>query len=163
MKISLIAAVAENGVIGDDGEMPWDYPADLERFEETTMGHPVVMGRKTYEAIVDRLGGPLPGRTNVVLSRGNPELADGVRPASSIEEAEAIACHAADGCGPVFVIGGATVFEAFLPRARRLLLTEIHASYEGDTYFPEWDRTAWREVDRERRDEFDFVEYVRRE
>lgn len=162
MEITLIAAVAENGVIGADGEMPWDYPADLARFKETTMGQPVVMGRKTYEAVVDRLGGPLPGRTNVVLSRGSPELADGVRLASSIEEAEAIARHAADGCGPVFVIGGATVFEAFLPRARRLLLTEINACYEGDTYFPEWNRAEWREVDRERRGEFDFVEYVRR-
>lgn len=163
MEIALIAAVADNGVIGAEGSLPWDFPADLEHFKETTTGHPVVMGRKTYEDIEDRLGGPLPGRTNVVLSRGDPELPDDVLLARSIDEAEDVARRASDGRGPVFVIGGATVFEAFLPRADRLVLTEIHDSYEGDAYFPEWDSEEWREVDREEREEFDFVEYVRQE
>lgn len=162
MEIVLIAAVAANGVIGSDGEMPWDYPADLARFRETTMGHPVVMGRKTYQAIEGRLGGPLPGRTNIVLSRGDPVLPAGVLQAGSIEEATGLARDAADGCGTVFVIGGATVFGAFLPRADRLLVTEIHAAHEGDTYFPERDPDEWQERDRERQEAFDFVEYVRR-
>ena len=113
MEIALIAAVADNGVIGADGAMPWDYPADLGRFKDRTMGHPVVMGRRTYEAIQDHLGGPLPGRTNIVLSRGDPELPDGVRLAGSIEEATELAREAVDADGTMFVIGGATVFEAF--------------------------------------------------
>jgi len=161
MDVVLVAAVADNGVIGAEGRMPWDYPADLARFKEITMGHPVVMGRKTYEAIEARLGGPLPGRPNIVLSRGRPALANGVHHAGSIEEAVRLARTAADGSGPIFVIGGATVFEAFLPRADRLLLTEIHAAHEGDTYFPEWDRDEWQEIAREEREAFDFVEYHR--
>lgn len=127
------------------------------------MGHPVLMGRRTYEAVEGRLGGPLPGRTNVVLSRGEPALPDGVLLAGSIDEAVELARTAADGSGPAFVIGGATVFEAFLPRADRLLLTELHAAHEGDTYFPEWDRDEWREVERDDREAFDFVAYVREE
>lgn len=158
MEIVIIAAVAANGVIGADGELPWHLPEDLRRFKATTMGHPVIMGRRTYEGIVNRLGEPLPGRTNVVLSRGEPPLPAGVRHASSIDEAIEIARQLDD---LTYIIGGASVYEGFLPRADRLELTEIDAAFEGDTYFPERDEGAWVEIDRDDRDGFAFVVYER--
>lgn len=175
MEITLIAAVDEGGVIGVDGEMPWHYPADLERFKRLTMGHPVIMGRVTYESIVAGLGGPLPGRTSVVLTRSPDAVAtvsdgetDGseadahetvVRVATSVEEALGQARET--GTDEVFVAGGATVYAQFLPRADRLELTEIHASYDGDTWFPDWDREEWTAVSREDRDDLSFVTYER--
>lgn len=167
--LALVAAVAENGVIGRDGEMPWNYPADLRRFKNLTVGHPVVMGRHTYESIRGRIGGPLPDRVNVVLSRGDPELpADGDAPpavqASGISQALRVARSAARDLGveTVYVIGGASVYDAFLPIADRLHLTEIHDCYEGDTRFPDWDRDGWVETGRDDRGEFSFVTYERR-
>lgn len=160
MEVVLIAAVAANGVIGADGDIPWHYPEDLRHFKETTLGHPVVMGRRTYESIESRLDGPLPGRTNVVLSRGDPDLPENVEHAQSIGDALRIAGDEGD---TVYVIGGATVYEAFLQRADRLVLTELDRAFDGDTRFPEWDRDEWTEVDRDDHGEFAFVEYVRRE
>jgi len=159
LEVVLIAAVAENGVIGSDGEMPWHYPEDLRRFKEVTTGHPVLMGRRTYEAIEAHAGGPLPDRTNVVLSRGDPDVPNEVVVAGGVEEAVDAARET--GTDAAFVIGGATVYEAFLPFADRMELTEIRASYEGDTYFPEFDRGEWEEVQREERAEFAFVTYER--
>jgi len=160
--LSLVAAVAENGVIGDDGGMPWHYPADLKRFKETTMGHPVIVGRTTYESIEERLGGPLPGRTNVVLSRRDSlDLPEGAVQARDPEEALGIA---ADALAPdretVYVIGGATVYEQYLGAADELLITEIPERPDGDTYFPELG-PEWREVDRERVGELTFVTHRR--
>ncbi|WP_255196413.1 dihydrofolate reductase [Halorarius litoreus] len=157
--ITLVAAVAENGVIGSEGEMPWYYPEDMKHFKETTMGHPVVMGRTTYESIVARLGEPLPGRLNVVLSSQDLDLPEGAVHAASIEEALALAAEEDD---EVFVVGGATVYEQLLDRADRLVLTEIHESHEGDTHFPEWDREAWVELERDDREALSFVTYKRR-
>ena len=161
--IALVAAVAENGVIGADGGMPWHYPADLARFKETTMGHPVVLGRHTFESIAARLGGPLPGRTNVVLSRSDPDVPAGVVVATSVDEAVAAAGKAAaeSGVGTAYVAGGAAVYEQFLPLADRMVLTEVPERPDGDTFFPEWDRSAWVEVDREHEDELAFVTYER--
>lgn len=159
--IALIAAVAENGIIGVDGEMPWHLPADLQHFKETTMGHPVIMGRLTYESIASDIGGPLPGRTNIVLSRGSPDVPDEVVVVDSIEQAVETAQQVAGATETVYVIGGATIYEQFLPQADRLVLTEIESPYEGDTRFPEWDRREWHEVDRDERDGFAFVEYRR--
>ncbi|MFC7042421.1 dihydrofolate reductase [Halonotius sp. GCM10025705] len=162
--IALIAAVAANGVIGDDGEMPWQLPADLQHFKETTMGNPVIMGRRTYESIAARIDGPLPGRHNIVLSRSEPDLDEGVVVADSIDaavaEAEAV-CALADGAERIFVIGGATVYEQFLARADELVLTELADAYEGDTEFPEWDDSEWVAVDRDDREDFAFVTYRR--
>jgi len=160
--IALIAAVAANGIIGRGGEMPWHLPADLTHFKETTMGHPVIMGRRTYDSIASQLGGPLPGRTNIVLSRSNPELPEDVVVVDSIDAAVDAAIEAADHTETVYVIGGATVYEQFLPRADRLVLTEIHDAYDGDTEFPVWDRSEWTERSREDHDGFSFVEYDRR-
>ncbi|TQQ82744.1 dihydrofolate reductase [Halonotius terrestris] len=163
--IALIAAVADNGVIGDDSEMPWHIPEDLQHFKQTTMGNPVIMGRRTYESIAARIDGPLPGRMNIVLSRSEPDLHESVVVADSIDaavaEAEAV-CELDDDAERIFVIGGATVYEQFLDRADELVLTEIDDAYEGDTEFPEWDDSAWVEVQRDDHDEFSFVTYSRR-
>lgn len=160
MEVALVAAVARNGVIGVDGEMPWELPADLAHFKQTTVGHPVIMGRRTYESIESRLDGPLPDRTNIVLSRSDPDLPDGVVLADSI--GTALDAARETGADVVYVVGGGTVYEQFLPRADRLVLTEVDAAPAGDTRFPDWNRDDWTEVSREPRDGFAFVEYERR-
>jgi len=164
VRVSLVAAVAANGVIGADGGMPWHYPADMRHFKETTTGHPVIMGRRTYESIASDIGGPLPERTNVVLSRSEPDLPEEVTVAASVEEALAAAREdaAERGVDTVYVAGGGAVYEQFLSVADELVLTEIHEAHEGDTGFPEFDRDEWREVDRTEHDAFDFVVYERR-
>lgn len=159
MDLVVIAAVAANGVIGADGDIPWHHPEDVRHFRETTMGCPVVMGRRTYESIARDLGGPLPGRTNVVLSRSDPDFPDGVVVAASVEEA--VAAAEATGAETAYVAGGGAVYEAFLDRADRMVLTELHAAHEGDTTFPEWDRSEWIEREREGHGEFDFAVYER--
>jgi dihydrofolate reductase len=159
----LVAAVAANGVIGTDGEIPWHLPEDLRHFKETTAGHPVVMGRETYESIAARIGGPLPHRLSVVLTTRDPDLPEGAVRAGSIPEArETAAAAAADmGVETVYVVGGSTVYEQFLPFADAMVLTELDDAYEGDVEFPEWNRERWRETAREERDGFAFVTYER--
>ena len=164
----LVAAVAENRVIGDDDGMPWHYPADLAHFKRLTTGHPVILGRKTYEGIADRLGGPLPDRTSVVLTTrpiGDDDLPDGAVVAPGIEAAveRATADAAARGVDAVYVIGGATVYEAFLDRADRMVVTEIPERPDGDTRFPDWDAETWAERDRETDGDLAFVTYERRD
>lgn len=131
----LVAAMARGRVIGDAGGMPWHLPADLAHFKALTLGHPVVMGRRTYESI----GRPLPGRTNIVISRGHPGLPDGVLLAASLAEAMALG----QGAGTLMVIGGGQVYREALPLAARLELTLIDAAIEGDTLFPEFDLHDW--------------------
>ena len=162
MRVVLVAAVAENGVIGVDGEMPWHYPEDLRRFEELTTGHPVIMGRRTYESIADRLGGPLPDRTNIVLSRREDlDLPEGAVHAESVETALDPAAEALDPFQEaVYVAGGATVYEQFLDRADELRITEIPEAPEGDAHFPAIGE-AWTEVDRETHGDLAFVTYRR--
>ncbi|WP_136591920.1 dihydrofolate reductase [Salinigranum halophilum] len=159
----LVAAVAANGVIGREGEMPWHLPADLRHFKETTTGHPVVMGRRTYESIAAQLGGPLPDRHSVVLSSQDLDLPAGATVVGSVEAARRAATDAAARMGveTVYVVGGATVYEQFLPDADRLVLTELREAYEGDTTFPAYDEDEWAEVERESHDGFDFVTYER--
>jgi dihydrofolate reductase len=138
MTVSLIAAVARGGVIGRSGTIPWRLPSDIAYFKRTTMGHPVIMGRKTMESI----GGPLPGRTNIVVTR-NPEYSlPGVITARSAEEAleRATGTPAID---EVFVIGGAAIYALFLPMADRLYITEIDADIPGDERFPAFDKGEW--------------------
>jgi dihydrofolate reductase len=159
LEVVLIAAVAHDGVIGADGAMPWHYPEDLRHFKETTMGHPVICGRRTYESIVDRIGGPLSGRSNVVLTSRDLELPDGALAVGSIAEALAVARDAGD---VVYVIGGASVYEQFLALADRMVRTEIHERYEGDTHFPAVDWDEWEELERDDREDLSFVEYGRR-
>lgn len=144
MRLSLIAALAENRVIGRDGELPWRLSADLRRFKRLTMGHHLLVGRKTFESI----GRPLPGRIMVVLSRRGVELPEGVRQAGSLEAAVAIARESGDD--EAFVAGGGAVYAQALPLADRLYLTRVEASYAGDVLFPAFDETSWRLLESER-------------
>ncbi|TYL36622.1 dihydrofolate reductase [Natronococcus pandeyae] len=163
LELAAIVAVAENGVIGNDGGMPWHLPEDLQHFKETTMDHPVIMGRVTYEGILEALGEPLPGRTTIVLTSRTLEAPENAVVAGSLEEALEAADERHDGTDTAFVAGGATVYEQFMPAVDRLIVTEVHDDPEGDTQFPDWDREAWAEVERDERDGFAFVEYVREE
>jgi len=140
MRISIIAAVATNGVIGRQGQLPWHLSTDLKRFKQLTMGHTMIMGRRTWESI----GRPLPGRRTVVVTRQSDyDVPDGVRTAPSFDDALDIA--EAAGENDVFVVGGAEIYQEAFPQADRLFFTEVAADVEGDTYFPvnfdtfEWD------------------------
>ncbi len=144
-EICLIAAVAANGVIGAANALPWHLPADLRRFKELTWGHPVVMGRNTWDSLPARFR-PLPGRTNIVVSR-DPDLAPaGAIVARSLEEA--LAKGAAAGAR-VCVIGGAAIYAQALRRAARIYLTRLHFEVAGDAFFPPLDPRQWRETARE--------------
>jgi dihydrofolate reductase len=134
--ISLVAAVAANRVIGNQGRVPWRLPADLARFKRLTTGHAVLMGRKTFQSI----GGALPARRNIVLSRDPGFSAAGCEVARSVEDALAAA-------GELFVIGGASIYELFLPLAGRLYITRIEVDVPGDALFPPLDEKAWRIVE----------------
>lgn len=155
----IVAAVAENRVIGRDGDIPWHYPEDLRRFKEKTTGHSVIMGRKTYFSLPEDYR-PLPDRKNIVLSRSDPDLPENVEVAENLDEAWDIASK--HESGKTFVIGGSGVYSQTLEQVDRMMLTRIHRSYEGDTYFPEWDQENWREVARKDRGEISFVDYVRK-
>jgi len=165
LDIALIAAVAENRVIGREKEMPWHISEDLQRFKRLTTGHPVILGRRTYETVVEALGEPFPGRTSVVLTSQSLDLPSAAVVANSVEEAIELATVDARerGVDTVYVAGGGRVYDQFLPHATRLVLTEIHDTYEGDTRFPAWDGDEWVEVDRGEREAFDFATYERRE
>ena len=143
MILSCIVALSDNAVIGRDGKLPWHLPADLQRFRRITMGHPILMGRKTWESI----GRPLPGRTNVVLTRSDDFEAPGTRIFHSLDDAlEDLA-----GEEEVFVIGGEGVFRESLPRAERLYITRVHEVIEGDVVFPEEILAGWILREEERR------------
>jgi dihydrofolate reductase len=138
MHLSLIVAAAKNGVIGVEGGLPWRLSSDLRRFKQLTMGHHLIMGRKTFESI----GRLLPGRTTVVLTRSEDFDARGAVTAGSLDAA----LRACAGDDEAFVVGGAEVYRMALPRVDRIHLTEVEAQIEGDTYFPTFDRAAWRIV-----------------
>ncbi|NMG76827.1 dihydrofolate reductase [Aromatoleum diolicum] len=159
-EVILIAAVATNGVIGRENTLPWRLKADLAHFKATTSGHPVLMGRKTWES----LGRPLPGRRNLIVTRDPGYAAPGAEVFNSPE-----AALQAAGSGKVFVIGGAEIYRQLLDRADALILTEVHADVAGDAAFPDFSRTRFVEIRREahcadayNEFPFDFVEYRRR-
>lgn len=159
MKKIIIAAVSENGVIGKDGDIPWNIPKDMEHFKETTIGNPVIMGRKTYQSFPETFR-PLPGRTNIVLTRSDFQPDDDtVKVAYSLEEAYSIADKLSE---KAFIIGGSTVYEQALKDAEKMILTEVKKKVDGDIFFPEWNKEAWKEINRDKRDCFDFVEYVKK-
>lgn len=160
-ELIIIAALSRNGVIGRNNTLPWRLRADLQHFRATTMGHPILMGRKTWES----LGRPLPGRRNLVLTRDPSFRAEGANCFSNLEDALA---SVAD-CDKVFVIGGAELYRQLLDQADRLMLTEVAADIEGDAHFPLVDWRMFEEVARQpgRADEhnqyeYAFVEYLRR-
>jgi dihydrofolate reductase len=154
-----LAAIAANGVIGVNGQLPWHLPEDLKHFKRLTLGHPIIMGRKTWES----LGKALPGRQNIVVTSQAGYAAPGAAVANSLDAAIALCADE-----PVaFVIGGHRLFVDALPTAVGLVLTEIQRDYDGDTWFPEFDRSQWRETQREAHTaaadgmRFDFVFYER--
>jgi len=142
MKLSLIVAMANNRVIGINKQMPWHLSADLKKFKKITMGHPIIMGRKTFEAI----GHPLPGRENIIISRDPLYQQKGCTVFNSLEAAVKHYAHLDE----IFVIGGATLYEVTLAQADRLYITEIEKDFEGDTWFPKMQKGDWQECSRER-------------
>ena len=151
--VTLIAAVARNGVIGNGPQIPWHLPEDFAYFKRTTMGHVLVMGRLTFESI----GRPLPGRRTIVVTRNRYWQHPDVEVAHSFAEALALAGPADE----VFVCGGGQIYAEAMPWAHRLLITEVDQSPEGDVRFPEIDPTHWQETAREDRDGFSWVTYER--
>jgi dihydrofolate reductase len=139
MKLSAIVAMASNRVIGANNQLPWRLPADLARFKRLTMGHAIVMGRKTYESI----GRPLPGRTMIVVTRQHGYAPEGVKVAHSVDEALALA----PSDDEVFIIGGAELFAQTMDRLHRLYLTLIEREIAGDTFFPEVDLSSWKLIE----------------
>ena len=157
-RVYLVAAVAANGIIGASGKLPWHIPEELKHFKRLTLGHPVIMGRRTWES----LKGPLPQRENIVVTRSPGYEAPGAAVANSLDAALALCA----GEAVAFVIGGTRLFEESLPIAAGMVLTEIQRDYEGDTWFPAWNRAQWKESQREAHTapdgtRFDFVLYER--
>ena len=141
MKVSLVAAVASNNVIGRDNKLPWHIPADLKNFRRITLGKPILMGRKTFES----LASPLPGRQNIVVSRNYAYNPKGCSVYHSVDQV----LQAFNNCEEMMVIGGATFYKQLLPIADRLYLTLVHRNFEGDTFFPPYNQNQWREIERE--------------
>ena len=146
LPVSIVVAVADNGVIGRGNALPWDLPDDLQHFKRTTMGRPIIMGRKTYESI----GRPLPGRLNIILTRDSAWQTPDVSVATSIEQAIEIAEGQAliDGADSVMVIGGAEVYRQALPFTSRVFLTRVHGNVHGDAFFDLGQISLWRELSR---------------
>jgi dihydrofolate reductase len=168
MQLNLIYARARNGVIGKQGNLPWHLPEDLAHFKRTTLGCPVIMGRKTWDSIPPKFR-PLPGRTNVVITRNSDWREDGAIPASNLLEALSICEHMSVILDPspeqVWVIGGAQIYAQALPLAKRVVITEIDADFEGDAYAPTLD-AEWKETNREQHTsasnmKYSFVTYTR--
>ncbi len=155
-RVVMVAAVADNGVIGRDGGLPWHLSEDLQHFRRVTTGNTVVMGRATFDSI----GRALPNRTNIVVTRNRDWSHEGVLVAGSLAEAIELA---ADHDGDVMIMGGAQIYEAALPLATHQVLTEVHQSPDGDTSYPSWDPGDWVEEQRETHDGHDFVWWARRE
>ena len=154
MKLSMIAALDTNNVIGRDNQVPWCIRTDLRRFKTLTMGHHVIMGRKTYES----MNRPLSGRTNVVITRRDDWSAEGVTVVHTLEEALRLAANAGDD--EPFIIGGAEIYQLAIHRADRMYLTRVHAEVEGDTWFPEFDDVSeWKLIDAEHCDADEKNEY----
>ena len=142
--ITLVVAVAENGVIGVNGALPWHLPEDLKRFKALTLGKPIIMGRKTWDSLPKK---PLPGRTNIVVTRDEGFRADGALVAHSVKDALTLAEH--EHPSEIMVIGGAGIFASVLPIAHRVQWTEVMARPEGDAFMPPLDPAEWKEVARE--------------
>ena len=149
-EISVIAAVGRDRAIGKDNELLWSIPDDLKRFKALTVGHPVIMGRKTWESIPEKFR-PLPGRTNIVITRDPAYPAEGAVLAQSFPEALSLA-RDAEGANEIFAIGGQQVYECALPFATRLYLTVIEGEKEGDAFFPRYDEEFTKEVARDERE-----------
>ncbi len=167
MIVSMIAAVAENLVIGKDNDLVWSLPDDMKYFMQTTSGHPVIMGRKNYDSIPVRFR-PLKNRTNIIVTRNASYRAEDCPDCIIVNSIEDALTSAKKENKEIFIIGGGQIYELALPLANRLYLTEIKSSFEGDAFFPAIDKSVWKEVSRKKHykderhnQEFDFVIYKR--
>ena len=144
MRLAVICAMSKNGVIGKDNGLPWNLPGDLKHFKETTLGCPIIMGRKTWDSI----GRPLPGRTNIIVTRCGEVGSDGIKIADSFKSALDLAksCLATQRDNEIFVIGGAQIYKEAFPLANRLYLTRVNSFVDGDTYFEGFDEADWIEI-----------------
>ena len=138
MITSIIVAMDLNSVIGKDNQLPWRLPRELQYVKQTTMGHPIILGRKNYEAI----GRPLPGRRNIVMTRDPHFSAEGCEIAHSVEEVYKLC----EGEEEIFIFGGEQIYQLFMDQTDKMYITVIHHEFEGDTFFPEWNPSEWREV-----------------
>lgn len=163
MKLSIIVAVAENHVIGRDNQLIWHLPKDLKQFKNLTTGHPIIMGRKTFESI----GKPLPNRTSIIISRNTNFAAEGCIVVNSLEDAilEAQKIESEEA----FIIGGAEIYKIAFPLSDKIYLTRVYHNFEGDTFFPVIDLDTWQEtkrlineIDEKNLYEFDFIELERK-
>lgn len=154
--ISIIAAVAKNGVIGKSNAIPWYIPEDLKHFKEVTTGHTVIMGRKTFESIMSSLGKPLPNRKNVVITHDlGYKVPQEVLVYTTLEDA----LEAVKDDGEIFIAGGGEIYKQTIDKANRLYLTEVHDDKEGDVFFPQFNKGFWDEISREKKEGFDWVIY----
>ena len=158
MKITLVAAVAKNGVIGSHNDLPWYIPEDLKHFKQVTLGKTVLMGKNTFDSVMNRLKKPLPERTNVVVSRQMDfQPPEGVIVYHSLDDA----LKGLRNESEVMVAGGGQIFSQLIDKADKMVLTEVHKEVDGDVLFPEWNKAEWNEISREDHAEFSFVEYER--
>jgi len=161
-EIIIIAGIAQNKVIGNKGQLPWHIGEDLKHFKEMTLGHPVIMGRKTFEEVIDKLGKTLPGRTNIVISRSLQDSEHGAIIVRSVEEAIEEAKKYGE---TIYIIGGKNIYEQTLDLADKLEITEVYKDFEGDVLFPEVNEAQWKEIAREDKHsgdtKFSFVTYER--
>lgn len=158
--ISIIVAMDEKGGIGKEGRIPWHFPDDLKRFKRVTTGHVVIMGRKTFESILNYLDGPLPKRTNIVITRNKDYVVPGVHMENSLEGAINYAKQYETG--EIFIIGGGQIFAEALPQTQKLYITHVAGDYKADTFFPVLDYSKWQAENKEDHPGFSFVTYVRR-
>lgn len=153
LPLAMIVAVGDNGAIGKDGKVPWRIPEDMRYFKNTTMGHAIIMGRKTW----DEVGKPLAGRRNIVVTRQAGLVLEGAEVFTNVEDA----IRAARTTDPEpHVIGGSALYEACFPIATKIHLTEVHRNVDADTFFPKWDRSEWRETSRRKAEQSEDVEFV---
>jgi dihydrofolate reductase len=159
MEYAIIAAVSENMVIGNQGEIPWYVPEDLKRFKKLTLDKPVIMGRKTYESIIERLGHPLPQRANIVLTSRDVNYPEYVEVARSVEQS----IEKAELYGNLaYVIGGEEVYREFLPIVNRMDITHVKKEFKGDAYFPKVNWDEWELKEQEDHEEYSFITYLRK-
>jgi len=156
MNLILIAAISENNVIGNQNDIPWKISEDMKRFKDLTLNHPVIMGRKTFESILKRLGKPLPNRKNIVMTNSQNEF-QGIYIARTIDEAIKLT-EGKDS----YVIGGRQVYESFLPIVNILEITRVHRKIYGDTFFPEINFEEWNLMNEDKRDYYSFLTYSRK-